>query len=86
MSHGYPMSFTRDALLFKSRVRGTNSEVGAQIAFCRICRCTRVVPVPLQSVPPSAQRHLAELAPQPIGTGGPAGLRVAPGRGGDDKA
>ncbi|CAL2277424.1 unnamed protein product [Prunus armeniaca] len=27
-----------------------------------------------------------QWAPQPIGTDGPAGLRVAPGRGGDDKA
>ncbi|CAL2277446.1 unnamed protein product [Prunus armeniaca] len=63
MSHRIAMSFTRDAILFKSRVRGTNSEVGALIAICRICRCTGVVPAPLQSVPPSAQRHLTELVP-----------------------
>ncbi|KAI5344005.1 hypothetical protein L3X38_011882 [Prunus dulcis] len=31
ISHGAAMSFTRDAVLFKSRVHGPNSEVGAQI-------------------------------------------------------
>ncbi|KAI5344048.1 hypothetical protein L3X38_011925 [Prunus dulcis] len=29
--HGIAMNFTRDAVLFQSRVRGPNSEVGAQI-------------------------------------------------------
>ncbi|CAL2277313.1 unnamed protein product [Prunus armeniaca] len=31
MSHGQAMSFSRDAILFKSRVHGPNYEVGAQI-------------------------------------------------------
>ncbi|KAI5344046.1 hypothetical protein L3X38_011923 [Prunus dulcis] len=31
IGHGMAMSFTRDAVLFQSRVRRSNSEVGAQI-------------------------------------------------------
>ncbi|CAL2277309.1 unnamed protein product [Prunus armeniaca] len=31
MSRGITMSFTRDAVVFKSRVHGPNFEVGAQI-------------------------------------------------------
>ncbi|CAL8174962.1 unnamed protein product [Prunus armeniaca] len=119
MSHRIAMSFTRDAILFKSRVHGPNYEVGAQICdlsvlqlHARRSSSSSVGSAMCIASPRGARLQLTrrrkgtkrpthcrnycigvvlnllsvQWAPQPIGTGGPAGLRVAPGRGGDDKA
>ncbi|CAL2277381.1 unnamed protein product [Prunus armeniaca] len=119
MSHRIAMSFTRDAILFKSRVHGPNYEVGAQICdvpvlqlHARRSSSSSVGSAMCITSPRGARLQLTrrrkgtkrpthcrnycigvvlnllsvQWAPQPIGTDGPAGLRVAPGRGGDDKA